>query len=111
MAHSTTFRRACAVPALGHIAPLQVNVATTRLVSPSSRFVPAPRSPGDNWGWASGEIPVFGSTESGRVGKKFSGVSRRRAIEETAESPKGPELGGARFDGPSGTKKKNVKLS
>src|SRR5213594_978780 len=62
--------------------------------------------PGDNWGWASGEIPVFDSTESGRVGKKFSGVSRRRAIEETVESLTGPELGGARFDGPSGTKNK-----
>src|SRR5438309_2986139 len=36
MAHSTTFRQACAAPALGHIAPLQVNVATTRLVSPRS---------------------------------------------------------------------------
>jgi len=45
------------------------------------------------------------------VGKKFSGVSRRRAIEETVESLKGPELGGSRFDGPSGTKNKNVKLS
>jgi len=45
------------------------------------------------------------------VGKKFSGVSRRRAIEETVESLEGPELGGAHFDGPSGTKNKNVKLS
>src|SRR5207245_11737270 len=61
---------------------------------------------GDNWGWASEEIPVFDSTESGRVGKKFSGMSRRRAIEETAESAKGPELGGARFDGPQARRTK-----
>src|SRR5439155_26850885 len=47
MAHSTTFRRACAAPALGHIALVQVNVATTRLVSPSSRFLPGSASP---WG-------------------------------------------------------------
>jgi hypothetical protein len=111
MAHSTTFRRACAAAALGHIAPLQVNVATVGWSRLRIARIDRRAFSGDDYVQVSGGIPVFTRMEFGGVGKKFSRLSRRRAIEGTAKSSKGPEFGGARFDGPSRSKNKNVKVS
>src|SRR6267142_2213787 len=93
MAHTMTFRRACAAAALGHTGPLPVNAGTplgfpARSHRSGQRHAPSREGRGQ----PSGGIPVFNASEFRGVGKKFSGVSRREAIGRKVESSTRPDL-------------------
>src|SRR5882762_9705532 len=112
MAHTMTFRRACAAAALGHTGPLPVNEGTplefpTLIVSIRSTPRPFSRRPGH----PSGGIPVFNASEFRGVGKKFSGVSRREAIGRGVESSTLPDLGVRSSNGPLALDEQNTKMS
>lgn len=77
MAHSTTFRRACAAAALGHIALLRVNVSASN--ASALRLEWRRRR---NHGLPARRISRFELPLNSTMGKNLSGLSSSEAIEK-----------------------------